>query len=112
MIPIGIIVAWHDLEATVPPGWAVCDGNNGTPNLKDKFIPGAGQLWEQGDVMGNMTHNHRLTGHPHTHNMKAGMGIAGGFGKTNVTDSSSLDGLTNFTSNEPPWHALIYIMKL
>jgi microcystin-dependent protein len=38
-VPAGVIVAFHG--STIPAGWAVCDGNNGTPNLQDKFIVGA-----------------------------------------------------------------------
>jgi hypothetical protein len=35
-IPAGTIVMWHGSE--IPDGWAICDGNNGTPNLIGKFI--------------------------------------------------------------------------
>ena len=38
-IPRGVIVAYHGTGT--PSGWAVCDGNNGTPNLKNRFILGA-----------------------------------------------------------------------
>lgn len=34
--PIGTIVAWHG--DSVPKGWSICDGSNGTPNLIGKFI--------------------------------------------------------------------------
>tara|TARA_B100002019_G_scaffold281975_1_gene286676 strand:+ start:1166 stop:2161 length:996 start_codon:yes stop_codon:yes gene_type:complete len=40
-IQTGMIVMWHGLIANIPTGWALCDGNNGTPNLTDKFIVGA-----------------------------------------------------------------------
>lgn len=39
-IPIGGIIMWSG--ATIPTGWALCNGNNGTPNLVDKFIIAAG----------------------------------------------------------------------
>lgn len=39
-IPVGGIIMWSG--AIVPEGWALCDGNNGTPNLIDRFIMGSG----------------------------------------------------------------------
>lgn len=41
-IPIGGIIMWSGTIAAIPTGWALCDGNNGTPNLLDRFIVGAG----------------------------------------------------------------------
>jgi microcystin-dependent protein len=41
-VPAGVIVMWHGIGAEVPKGWVLCDGQNGTPNLVDKFIMGAG----------------------------------------------------------------------
>lgn len=39
--PIGTILMWAGLVADIPKGWAFCDGENGTPDLRDKFIRGA-----------------------------------------------------------------------
>ena len=39
-IPSGLIVMWSGTEANIPSGFVLCDGNNGTPNLTDKFILG------------------------------------------------------------------------
>lgn len=41
-IPSGIICAWSGTESNTPPGWHICDGTNGTPDLRDRFILGAG----------------------------------------------------------------------
>lgn len=38
-IPVGGIIMWSG--TTVPEGWAICDGNNGTPNLVDRFVMGS-----------------------------------------------------------------------
>ena len=38
----GMIVIWSGSSATVPTGWHICDGTNGTPNLEDQFVLGAG----------------------------------------------------------------------
>jgi hypothetical protein len=41
-IPIGGIIMWSGTIATIPAGWALCDGTSGTPNLTERFIVGAG----------------------------------------------------------------------
>ena len=67
-LPINSIVAFSG--TSIPVGWAICDGTNGTPNLIDKFIKG-------GSVSGNTTnpHNHVSidSGGSHTH----GIGYSG-----------------------------------
>ena len=40
LVPTGVICMWSGTLATIPSGWALCDGNNGTPNLVAKFIRG------------------------------------------------------------------------
>ena len=42
LLPVGTIVAWHrTVESGEPPeGWAVCDGANGTPDLRGRFLRG------------------------------------------------------------------------
>ena len=37
-MPTGGIIMWSGTVATIPTGWALCDGTNGTPNLTGKFI--------------------------------------------------------------------------
>jgi microcystin-dependent protein len=41
-IPKGGIIMWSGTVAEIPTGWALCDGQNGRPNLTDRFIVGAG----------------------------------------------------------------------
>ena len=38
MVPQGAIVMWSGAVADIPPGWALCDGSNGTPNLRNRFV--------------------------------------------------------------------------
>lgn len=42
LVPKGIIVIWSGSISDIPKGWALCDGNNGTPDLTRRFIVGAG----------------------------------------------------------------------
>lgn len=40
-IPVGGIIMWSGTIATIPSGWALCNGSAGTPDLRDKFVVGA-----------------------------------------------------------------------
>ena len=41
-VPSGAILVWSGSVATVPSGYTLCNGQNGTPNLQDSFVVGAG----------------------------------------------------------------------
>ncbi len=73
-IPSGVIVMWSGSADNLPPGWALCDGKNDTPDLRDRFIVGAGikdagAEYGTGDTGGvkfnNLAHNHSFN-HAHT----------------------------------------------
>ena len=38
---VGTVLVYSGKIVDIPKGWALCDGNNGTPNLLDKFVIGA-----------------------------------------------------------------------
>ncbi|MCK5283789.1 MAG: hypothetical protein KAK00_10395 [Nanoarchaeota archaeon] len=44
-IPSGVIVMWSGSVASIPAGWHLCDGAAGTPNLRNRFIVGAGSSY-------------------------------------------------------------------
>ena len=44
-VPQGGIIMWSGSIAGIPTGWALCDGTNGTPNLQDRFVVGAGDSY-------------------------------------------------------------------
>jgi hypothetical protein len=55
-IPAGVIVMWSGVVTAIPGGWAICDGTNGTPDLRGKFIRGASG--DPGATGGAVTHTH------------------------------------------------------
>lgn len=90
MIPKGCILMWGGLISDIPSGWALCDGANGTPDLRDRFILGVSASEDPGETGGShtktlstsnlpshthsfttgkesQTHNHAVTGGNHTH---------------------------------------------
>jgi hypothetical protein len=59
---VGSIMIWSGSIADKPPGWFFCDGNNGTPELRDCFILGAGGSRSPGQADRFPKHTHALAG--------------------------------------------------
>jgi microcystin-dependent protein len=90
-IPSGLISMWSGSIGSIPSGWYLCDGSNGTPNLTDRFIIGAGSTYAVNGTGGvssvtlttsNMpAHTHAATvtdpGHSHTLSISGGSSITG-----------------------------------
>ena len=49
----GMIIHWYGLAADCPAGWHICDGTGGTPDLRDRFIVGAGNTYALSDSGGS-----------------------------------------------------------
>jgi hypothetical protein len=141
-VPSGVIVMWAGSIGSIPSGWHLCDGTNGTPDLRDRFIVGAGNTYSPGNTGGSNTHTHSLSAHTHslsghTHTFSGttsvfnsnGNAIASGganytgshshtysgttVGPTpNTSSAPSLDTTGSPTNGLPPYYALAYIMKL
>ena len=52
VIPIGLIAMWSGSVANIPSGWALCNGQNGTPDLRNRFVVGAGSSYTVGATGG------------------------------------------------------------
>ena len=132
-LPRGIIVIWSGSIDTIPAGWALCDGQNETPDLRDRFVVGAGSSYAVAVSGGAAAHVHAITvGHAtllesqipsHYHTLSgwgpgtlAGYnGEGGGWGITGYTGGSGAHnhtGSADSRDNRPPYYALAYIMKL
>lgn len=61
-VPSGVIAMWSGNILAPPSGWAVCDGNNGTPDLRDRFIVGSGGKYGVKSTGGSETHSHSGSG--------------------------------------------------
>ena len=66
IIPAGVILMWSGSVASIPSGWVLCDGNNGTPDLRSRFIVGAGSTYAVGATGGSadaivVSHTHTAT---------------------------------------------------
>jgi hypothetical protein len=71
----GMIILWSGSIASIPSGFALCDGTSGTPDLRDKFIVGAGSTYAVDATGGSAdatlpthTHTNTVTDPGHFHN--------------------------------------------
>lgn len=64
LLPTGLICMWAGLLSEIPDGWQICDGSNGSPDLRSKFIKGSAVGVDPGVTGGAATHTH--TTHAHT----------------------------------------------
>jgi len=139
-IPTGMINLWYGAIGSVPTGWYLCDGANGTPDLRDKFVVGAGSTYSVAATGGTtdaivVSHTHTATSvvtdpthlHTFTNYSTAGGGAASPvIGSSNTTTTQSTNaastgitvtttnasaGVSGTNQNLPPYYALAYVMK-
>jgi hypothetical protein len=117
--PAGVIVLWSGSIGSIPTGWVLCNGNNGTPDLRNRFVVGAGSTYSVDATGGSadaivVSHTHTATsvvtdpGHTHTidqNNQYTNNGIQQGanFGPilpgTGEVTNSNTTGITVATTN-------------
>jgi microcystin-dependent protein len=136
--PVGGIILWSGSVASIPSGWALCNGSNGTPDLRNRFVVGAGSSYAVDATGGSadaivVAHTHTGTtasAGAHTHPVPFDTNTAGfnaGFGGgasaigTYSTQSAGAHthtfttastGSSGTNANLPPYYALAYIIKL
>ncbi|RJP30013.1 MAG: prepilin-type N-terminal cleavage/methylation domain-containing protein [Candidatus Omnitrophota bacterium] len=129
-LSIGSIIIWSGTVASIPTGWQLCDGTNGTPDLRDKFVVGARQ--DSGGtamttVSGGLTKTGGEAKHtmtiaempPHSHSYRwwaywyfsgsSELAAKGSFDDNRQT--STVGGGQPFNVL-PPYYALCFIMKI
>lgn len=136
-VPAGCILLWSGSIGSIPAGWYLCNGSNGTPDLRDRFIVGAGSSYAVNGTGGSanaivVSHTHTATslvtdpGHTHTSNATSttynGAVSSGAATPVSGTSTSATTGITVATTvdtagtsgtnaNLPPYYALCYIQK-
>ena len=133
----GMIMMWSGSIASIPSGWLLCDGTSGTPNLRDRFVIGAGSTYAVNATGGSadavvVSHTHTFTGdalapHSHSYNTKStslpqsgsstpcwygdAAGTTGATSGGTPSGTNSTTGVSGTNANLPPYLALAYIMK-
>ena len=95
-VPTGVITVWSGSIASSPLGWSLCNGSSGTPDLRDRFVVGAGTTYAVGATGGANTVTLDATMIPaHTHTVSA----SGTTGNNNVGHTHTFSGTTSGQSN-------------
>ena len=115
-LPTGCIILWSGAIGSIPSGFYLCNGANGTPDLRDRFIVGAGSIYSVAQTGGSadaivVSHNHTATsvstvtdpGHTHSGvlNDSGTAQLVGGTGVAYnrfLTTNSNTTGITVATS--------------
>jgi hypothetical protein len=123
LVPIGGIIMWSGSIATIPGGWALCNGSSGTPDLRDRFIVGAGSSYSVSatggldqvtlDISQIPAHAHNSTNYGlfryDTNTWSSGGSPTGGY--VGYRDNMPSVGGGQPHENRPPYYALAYIMR-
>ena len=131
-VPSGLIAIWSGSTGSIPSGWLLCNGANGTPDLRNSFVLGAGNTYAVGATGGStdaivVSHTHAATvtdpGHVHgifstTIAGQPGnqVGVRSGSQTTDtaftgISVANATTGVSGSGANMPPYYALAYIMK-
>lgn len=87
--PVGGIILWSGSLATVPTGWLLCNGASGTPDLRDRFVVGAGTTYAVGATGGAATVSLSIANLP-SHNHGGG-GTTSGFSNDHTHSGTTSD---------------------
>ena len=122
-IPSGVIAMWSGAIVAIPSGWVICDGTNSTPDLRDRFVIGAGTTHAVDDTGGSTSTAGatlsiaQLAAHTHTYSNNPATSEGGDNASQSALQSTATTGSTGggathtHTGTLPPYYALAYIMK-
>lgn len=121
-IPAGLICMWSESSSNIPSGWALCNGSNNTPDLRNKFVLGAGKDYAVGATGGEKEVALTVAQMPrHNHTIYLGYEFQGGSsgtlsyspeGRNSATERTNTTGGGESHNNMPPYYALCFIIKL
>ena len=88
VIPAGLITMWSGSVASIPAGWVLCDGTSSTPDLRDRFVVGAGGTYIPGNTGGAATATLSVANLPsHQH----GLSVSGTTGNNSVNHNHGVN---------------------
>jgi hypothetical protein len=116
LIPAGLITMWSGSVASIPAGWLLCNGASGTPDLRDRFVVGAGSTYIPGNTGGATTatlavvnlpsHQHGISGSGTTGNNN--VGHVHSFNVNSGTQSANHAHTLNINTNTAGAHSHTY----
>jgi len=91
LLPTGMVMMWYGAIAAIPSGWVLCDGTNGTPDLRDRFVVGAGSAYAFKDSGGSANNTANVNNLNHTHSFTSASSLNSVTGSTDAYTLSTGD---------------------
>jgi len=86
-VPSGLIAIWSGSIGSIPSGWVLCNGQNGTPDLRNSFVLGAGNSYAVGATGGSSSiSTGNLPSHTHTFSVSSSGSGTTSTGNANISD--------------------------
>jgi microcystin-dependent protein len=105
-IPSGGIIMWSGAVSAIPAGWVLCNGSNSSPDLRNRFVVGAGSTYAVNATGGTDSvslstanlpaHNHSFSGTGTTNTTGAHVHASGWYGPRGASGQAII-----FASNDP-----------
>jgi len=122
-MPKGSIVLWSGSIDDIPEGWRLCDGSDGAPDLRNRFVVGAGGELGTNVMGGSDQHEHKVEVADHTLTLKeipinrvsrffCQQGFYGQLFITSAANGHNHDASCMRASHLPPYYALCFIVKV
>lgn len=138
-VPVGAIIMWSGSIAAIPNGYALCNGQNGSPDLRNRFVVGSGSdigthtpngvggiasgYFAPGDQGGEEMHQLTITEMPsHNHSILlrfyddtshgSTMNVNDGYGNLTGQGETNYSGGSQAHNTMPPYYSLAYIMRI
>ena len=123
IVPSGAIIMWSGAANAIPTGYVLCNGSNNTPDLRNRFVVGAGSgsnysVNDTGGADSVTLTVDQIPAHTHTY-IDQYVVIDNGYrpwpasnndcAQRNVNSGSAGGGQSH--ENRPPYYALCFIMK-
>lgn len=117
LVPLGGIISFAGAVLSIPAGWQLCDGTNGTPDLRNKFVPGAGDTYAVDETGGTVDHANSMFDIFHEHGPGAvidttNTGIGEAWDGTEPSAAGFAVIAVTPSDNVPPFYALAYIQRM
>ena len=109
-VPIGTISIWSGSIVDIPSTYRLCDGTNGTPDLRNKFVTGSGDTYAVDAVGGNVNHLHTFDADLHAHFMGGPSEFEAGANFDQVYANALESGTSDNANGLPPYHSLVFVM--
>lgn len=126
--PRGVIIPYFNTLEKLPADWLLCDGKNGTPDLRNRFVIGAGRNYKFKSTGGEKTvtldkntipnHSHKVFSHNPGFGCGSSVGMTAGFPSRDgwpnyesYVSNHNKDRKTEPHNNMPPYYSMFYIMR-